>query len=663
MKNNIRIISALLALVILSLAFVSDIVIPVCATQEELSLCDCDTLYGWTKTGGNSLKALLVPARSQGSKGAIECDVDKGAFRNATYTLDGVIDISGYGYIEWDAMFFASGDTTGKMWDEVKAAYGTSGNNTLLLKLMSDGSDDDRVIWRLSQIEHSQPYANRNWVHFKAPIKNPNTEINFDAKRLKKFYFASCDGATVNSVSNGQIRIDNIKVTGTATDIPSTVVINNCENIGGWETESPQNADLKIASGRGKDGTNAVFAAGGCGALRKLTYTLPVPVEISGYSSFEWDMQSVINSNDTIVKGNDLFANICAAYGEYMALELSDGIRTARIHLDSWQIGGVGADKYRHFAVSFKNAVSGITHLTSVSLYVLPLGIDAVDKTVPNAFFRFDNLLITNNSVIPNSNEYRKTSEILLEDCDDKDGWTLNDKAESGNMTVNSNGFTGNAIQAFGTKGAVFPLKYTFATPISVYSHGFICFDIRFLKAGGADDMWSVISEKYSDSIRITLADSNGNLCNYYLSDIDIKSSGNGWYKFTISLNRALYSKIIDLSEVKSFEISISTSEDTSVQSNVNMRIDNIKALPKNDFTVGDVNGDGYVTVKDFVRFKKFFGGQEVEVFEEFANVDKSVDIDSTDYENVKKILLGYEVAIKSYFLLSDFGWSSVVKP
>ena len=186
------------------------------SAQEELLICDCDTLDGWTKTGGNPLAAPAVAPRSQGSKGAVECDVNYGAFRTATYTLPESIDISDYAYVEWDVMFFASGDNpaTGKMWNEVKTEYGTNGNNTLLLKLMSEESDNDRAIWRLSAIETSQPYANLNWVHFKAALASPNTNVNFDSSKLKKFYFASCDGAVVTTVSNGQIRLDNIRVTG-----------------------------------------------------------------------------------------------------------------------------------------------------------------------------------------------------------------------------------------------------------------------------------------------------------------------------------------------------------------------------------------------------------------------------------------------------------------
>ena len=212
---NKRILSLVLAVATLCMSL-SAVLSPIAfAAGEEFVINECDSLDGWTKTGGNGLTVSDNPARSQNSKAAIECNVNMGAFRTATYTAPAAMDLSGYEAVEWDAMFFASGDSTGKMWNEVKAAYGTDGNNTLLLKLTS-GSDANYAVWRLSKLQATQPYANRNWVHFKALLADPNTNNNFDPAACTKFYFASCDGAVVSTVSNGQIRLDNIKATGKA---------------------------------------------------------------------------------------------------------------------------------------------------------------------------------------------------------------------------------------------------------------------------------------------------------------------------------------------------------------------------------------------------------------------------------------------------------------
>ena len=181
MKKSMKLCSIVLAVALVFSTLSLNALAPVSATTESLMICACDTTTGWTKTGGNALQAPGVPARSQGSNGAIQCDVSYGAFRTATYTLDTAMDISDYDYIEWDAMFFKNGDSTGAMWDEVKAAYGTDGNNTFLLKLMSEDSDNDRIIWHLNQLEYSQPYDNLNWVHFKAPLNSPEVKYNFDA--------------------------------------------------------------------------------------------------------------------------------------------------------------------------------------------------------------------------------------------------------------------------------------------------------------------------------------------------------------------------------------------------------------------------------------------------------------------------------------------------
>ena len=263
-------------------------------------ITDCDTLTGWTKTGGNALSAPGVAPRSQGSAGAIECDVNYGAFRTATYTLPESMDISQYDTVEWDAMFFASGDNpaTGKMWDEVKAAYGTAGNNTLLLKLMSEGDDNNRAIWFLSGLEWSQPYANLNWVHFKAKISAPNTDVNFDRTKLKKFYFASCDGAVVSTVSNGQIRLDNIVAVKTETETPGPgeetgddVLITDCDSLTGWTKTGGNVFNIGSSASNWNAPTEQyVYRHINYGAFRQSYYAFSAPLDISGYKSLKWNM-------------------------------------------------------------------------------------------------------------------------------------------------------------------------------------------------------------------------------------------------------------------------------------------------------------------------------------------------------------------------------------
>lgn len=660
MKTRIRFLSVLLAAVLAFSALSLSTAAPVSAETESLMICACDSTDGWTKINGmpnNPFSITTERAQAQSDDGAIGANTGYGLLK-AYYEFPEAIDASGYTAIEWDVCYTGAGGI-----DEVLTTYATVG----YVRIFSNGNSptnnqSNSLVFRLDALEVTP--INNYWAHLKATFENATVKRNFDPTALTAFRYYTSENTYIDSVSqSGVTRLDNIMLTGKEVgEAPETTTITDCEDVSNWASESPENASLQLASGRGKDDSNAIYAAGGYGALRKLTYTLPAAKNISAYSTIEWDMQALVNVSSDPKYGNDEFADIASAYSSYMAIELSDGTNTAKLGFDSWEVGDLATDKYRHIAVSFENVSINLSAITSVSIYVLPLGTGTVDTSVLNAFFRFDNFIVSNNPVTVNSGDFIKVTEMLIEDCEDKSGWSLNNNANSGNMTVNPNGVTGNAIQAWGQKGAVPSFKYTFDTPVDLHRHGYIDFDVRFLTSSAAD-MWPEISELYADTIKVTLTDSDGNYFNYNLPKINISEPGvNNWYKFTVSFNRASSSDL-DFSKIKSFAILISTVADNSASSNVNMRVDNIRVLPQKNLVLGDVNGDEEVNTKDMVRLKWYFVGKDVELFEEYADIYSSGSINVLDLEELEKLILGTELSSKSYSLLSMSGWSSVVKP
>ena len=175
-------------------------------TPEKFVINECDSLEGWV---GSNLQLTNDQAQACNSAAAISRNSNYGVFIGG-YEPAEPIDISDYTYIEWDMMFMLNGDTTGAMWEQILAAYSSTGtNNTLFLRLSSNGNKSERAIWRSSALEVTQPYANKNWFHFKAAIDNPNDAGTFDPAKMTEFYFTTCDAGETyfdKSIGSGVIR-------------------------------------------------------------------------------------------------------------------------------------------------------------------------------------------------------------------------------------------------------------------------------------------------------------------------------------------------------------------------------------------------------------------------------------------------------------------------
>ena len=170
MKKVSRILSFFMAAAIL-LTMVEG-VLSVTADESNLVISDCDTTDGWKKTGGNGVS---VSQNGCGTSTAIHRQVNYGAFRSLTFNLPGVLDVSNYSRVEWDAMFYSQkqNGASGTMWEQIVNKY-VMVDNALYLKLISEGGG--YRVYRFSKLTTEISRINTNWVHFSANIADFNTE-------------------------------------------------------------------------------------------------------------------------------------------------------------------------------------------------------------------------------------------------------------------------------------------------------------------------------------------------------------------------------------------------------------------------------------------------------------------------------------------------------
>ena len=162
-----RIMAAIIALAIAVSLPISIINSFAAALPDSLLISDCDTLDGWSKSGGN---ALTINSNGFGNgSSAVACDINSGAFRTAQYTAATTLDISPYQNIEWDVMMH-TGAKPG-MWEEIAEYYG----DEVYLKIGSSAADYN--VYRLSKMTVEQDAGNNLWYHFSVDIDNPSREL------------------------------------------------------------------------------------------------------------------------------------------------------------------------------------------------------------------------------------------------------------------------------------------------------------------------------------------------------------------------------------------------------------------------------------------------------------------------------------------------------
>lgn len=639
-------------------------------TPEKLVINECDSLEGWV---GSNLQPTTDQAQACNSAAAISRNSNYGVFIGG-YEPAEPIDISDYTYIEWDMMFMLSGDTTGAMWEQILAAYSSTGtNNTLFLRLSSNGDETERAIWRSSALEVTQPYTNKNWFHFKAAIDNPNDAGTFDPTKMTEFYFTTCDSGETyfdKSIGSGVIRIDNIYATGlkeqpvvpgdangdgvtdlldlirikkylagTVSEISAgadmnsngivnnfdmvclrklllgvdytsdvepveTVTITDCETEDGWTQES-NNTGLELQPGRGVGGTGAIYAYGGYGALRKITYTLGTPIDLSGTATLEWDQYTVVQSGENL--GTEQFETVYKAYKDYAAVAVSDGDTEAAFSVSKWQVGEPGEGNYRHIAVSLADSGLNLANIESITFYTLPQNVGQLDTSVPTAVFRFDNIIATANAVTPNwsgssgnpeePSEPSDTETVTISNCEDTDGWTYENTAIKVS-TASNFGIDGNYIFISSGYGALRRLTYKPSSPLNLSADPTIEWDMVITETTSSTDYFYTAADAYANTTRLEVNDGSKTV-NIDVSKWQIgEADANKWRHIAASLAGTG----LNLSNIVSITFTTCPSEapaNTSLEQTVYYRIDNIKASSNkvipNWSGVGDNSGTAFM--------------------------------------------------------------------
>ncbi len=372
-----KIISLLSVFAILfSSIYVGILGINVFAQPKELLISDCETLTGWTKTGGNALS--INPNGFTGK--AVACNIDRGAFRTATLTVE-PMDISPYQNIEWDVMMH-TGAQPG-MWDDVKKYYG----DEVYLKVGSSATDYN--VYRLSKMTVEQDEGNNLWYHFSIDLENPSsTTGSFDKTKMTMFYFSTIDGGVNASVRNGHIRIDNIYARNLLSEKPEEVddiILSECETTEGW---SYANAGMMSTTTNGMTG-KAININTSYGAFRKLTFTKDV--DLSKHNTLEFDL-FCMKVGDV---AHDMWSDIKASYGDKIAVEVSDGTNTNTYGLNKWKVTALG-NNWHHVIINLGDASTGskkldLAKFKTFSVYANITG--TLDTNLPNTTFRVDNLI------------------------------------------------------------------------------------------------------------------------------------------------------------------------------------------------------------------------------------------------------------------------------
>lgn len=553
-----KIISVLCSIAILLSAVI--IAIPSLAdtsTPEKLLISDCESLTGWTKTSGQSLS--VNPNGFTGK--AVAVNVDKGCFRDTTFTTS-PIDISSYQNIQWDVMMH-TGAQPG-MWEDIAAVYG----ELVCLKIGSSATDYN--IYRLSKMEVQQDSNNKLWYHFSVNLDDPSsTTGSFDMTKMTTFNFATMNNDNSqlsSSVRNGHVRIDNIYAANVRKEKPEEIkdlILSECETLDGWGYSGNVS---NVASSPNGMTNKAVQIYTGYGALRKMSFS--ANADLSKYNVIEFDMMCM-KQNDT---SYDMWSEITAAYGDKIAIEVSDGTAVNTYGLNKWKVTALGNCWY-HVAINVLDPTSStgtldLAKFSSFSIYTNTTA--TLDTTVNTAIFRLDNLLacFDENMIVVDET-------ITLTDCETVDGWVYSGNAS--NMQLNANGLSGNAVYVYTGYGALRKLTYTHSADIDLSKYHTFEFDFQCFKSGDTSfDMWSAIKNSYGNYIGVEISDGT-NTQKIALSDMVITEGANRWYHAAVSVPS---DSKVDLSEFKSFAFYTlpATPLDTTLPDAI-FRIDNLIAV------------------------------------------------------------------------------------
>ncbi|MBR7070657.1 MAG: hypothetical protein IKI29_00580 [Clostridia bacterium] len=604
----------ILALVLTFAILMTLFVVPVTAetTTNRLVISDCDTLTGWTKTGGNGMKDMLLRTDGLDSSNSVASNVSYGAFRTITFAPSSPMDLSGYTYLEWDVRFHSSKSNglAGTMWEQILASYVDNGQNAMYLKISSTG-DNKCNIFRKSTMTIT--VVDSEWVHFKVKMDQPNTARNFDPSAFTAFYFSTTDGAANTAVDNGFIAIDNIVATKDVAVEPDpepdpepepdpdalTKLLCDCSTTDGW-VKTTGNALNVNASGynSGFDTNSAIGCAVNGGAFRTATYTFPTAVDLTDYKYLEWDVRfytSASHGEGTMWEqiqaaygtngNNTLVLRVFSSDNDYATFSLSEMNAVVSATNSEWV----------HFQVVLDHPTStvGSFDLSAMKNFYFATVEGAVNSGVNDGVIRLDNIMaIKEETPEPEPEPDPDALAKLLCDCSTTDGWVKTGGGEA--LNVNANGYnsgfdTNSAIGCNVNYGAFRTVTYTFPTAVDLTDYRYLEWDVRFhtnKNNGREGTMWEQIQAAYgtngNNQLLLKLSSSTTDYNVFRLSRMTatVSTTNPEWIHFSVVIdNPNTPVGTFDKSAVTSFYFATTDGPvDTTVDDGL-VRIDNIMAV------------------------------------------------------------------------------------
>ncbi len=301
-------------------------------------------------------------------------------------------------------------------------------------------------------------------------------------------------------------------------------------------------------------------------------------MDISAFTTLEWDMQSVVQSGTN--QGKDNFEAIADAYGDYMAVEISDGTNKAVLKLNKWEVGETGTGNYRHFKVSVAGTGVDLSKISSFTIYSLPNGTGAVVDTVESTVFRFDNVIATNSTVTPNWNESGgedgpSLDPVMICDCETNTGWAY--ELGGSGQTGSNMGIAGNYVALSANKGALRKFTYTAPSSVDITDYTTLQWDMVLKSSSSGSDYFYAVAEAYEDYIGVTVTDNSGKSVDFGIGEWQIGNISGDWRTMSVSL----VGKGLNLGAIASISFYTLPANTGSINNNLDnivVRLDNIKA-------------------------------------------------------------------------------------
>ncbi len=363
------------------------------------------------------------------------------------------------------------------------------------------------------------------------------------------------------------------------------LVITDCDTTDGWVVSGGTPVNINT---NGYGTTTALHRQVNYGANRNLTYNIPTAMDVSNYTSVEWDMmfytqkengaegtmwEQIVNKYVTV--DNALYLKLISEGGGYRVYRYSMLDTTVSTSNSNWVHFSADINSY--------NTEVGSFDATKLTGFYFSTTDGGVDTTINDGFIRFDNIKATGYV------EPQKTP-IVITECEDTTGWSY---AGSAALTNSASGKTGSALILEGGYGILRKLTYTAATPIDATEYKAVEWDMTALVVKAITDQFETIAETYTDTIGVEISDGT-NTAVFGLMDMEINKVDASWWHFAVSLENSG----LDLSNIVSFAIYTRKEGITTTEvANTIYKLDNIYVTSA---TV-EANGYDYAALKDIV--------------------------------------------------------------